>query len=92
MGAIGTDPGLVKSYYQQVADNLYDPTYIKKIPVAETASEPYLWVAMLFLVDCSRFGEFLSGLQNNYVKGLKKYHSNMKNPYNMLNQYVIDTK
>ena len=72
MGAIGTDPGLVKSYYQQVADNLYDPTYIKKIPVAETASEPYLWVAMLFLVDCSRFGEFLSGLQNNYVKGLKK--------------------
>ena len=45
------------------------PTDVEKRFVTETARDLYLGMSMLCSMSCPQFGELMSGLKNEYVKG-----------------------
>ena len=67
------------------------PTDVKKRLVTAAAREKYLGMEILCLVYCSQFGELVSGLQNEYVKGNDNYSSDMTDKYNIMNHYISYT-
>ena len=89
---IGNDPALVESEYLKVAVEPDAPTDREKRIARALAREKYPRVAMLFLVDCSLFGELLSSLQNDYIKVNYNYPSDILELYNMCNHYIRNTK